>query len=87
MFDIKELKKFCPKEVRSEVTDFASLKKVMYHEIGGLRKEGTLKDASTEIKARMEWLRARNRLSEISLSLTIVSVVLSVITAMLSLLT
>lgn len=87
MFDIKKMRKFCPKEFRNEITDFASLKKVMLHEIRSLKNKGTLKDAAPEIKAKMEWLRARNRLSEISLSLTIVSVVLSVITALLSLMT
>lgn len=84
MLDIKAICKLHLQNTKNEVTDFLSLKQVLLDEVDKLRKNDKLKDKTIEIKAEMEWLRARNRLSEIALALAIISVVLCIITSVLS---
>lgn len=84
MLDIKVIKKRYAKDIAKTITDDDSLKKVMCDEIDRLRKECALKEKTIEIKGKIEWLRARNRLSEIALGLTIVSIVLSIIAVILA---
>ena len=84
MLDIKVIKKQYAEDVAKTITDYTSLKRVMRNEIDKLRKDCALKEKTIEIKGTIEWLRARNRLSEIALGLTIVSIVLSIIAVILA---
>lgn len=79
MLEINAIKELYLEDGAKDISDFASLIKVMKNELEKANGEGRLREIELEIICKIEWLKARSRMSEVSLTVANVSLMLSVV--------